>query len=126
VSLIMFAYVKVVGLMPGAARRSGWAWSPAASEANLAGVSASAKEHRGRPARWHGRAPAGVAVLGHVGQRFGDHEVRGRLHRRVQPPLQRAGIELNRHGRARRQGSERLAQAAVHEDRRGDAARQGP
>ena len=72
------------------------------------------------------RAPAGLAVLGHVGQGLGDHEVRGRLDGRVQPAVQRTGIELGGHGGARGQGGERLAQAAVDEDRRGDAARQGP
>jgi hypothetical protein len=71
-------------------------------------------------------APVGVAVLGHVGQGLGDHEIRGCLYGRVQPAVQAAGIEVNGYGRARGQGDERLAQAAVDEDRRGDATRQGP
>jgi hypothetical protein len=72
------------------------------------------------------RARARPAVLGHVGQRLGDHEVRGRLDGGVQPPVQRAGVELDGDERAGGQRGERGPQAAVGEDRRGDAARQGP
>ncbi|GAA2227837.1 hypothetical protein GCM10010430_04240 [Kitasatospora cystarginea] len=72
------------------------------------------------------RAPAGVAVLGHIGQGLGDHEIRGRLDRGVRPPVHGAGIELDGDDAARGQGGERRPQSSVGEDRRGDAARQGP
>ena len=60
-------------------------------------------------------------MLGGVRQRFGDDEVRGRLHRQRQLPAA-VEVELDRHRRAPRHGGKRGLQAAIGEDARMDPA----
>ena len=74
----------------------------------------------------HGhRSGVGAAVPAHVGQRFGDSEVRRGLDRRVRPAGQ-VDVDRDRHRKAQRQRADRAVEPALGEHRRVDAADEVP
>jgi len=62
-----------------------------------------------------------VGVLGRVGQRFGDHVVRGDLNR-LRRSARDLDVQVNWNGAAANQPSERRTQPALRQRRRVDAA----
>jgi integrase len=65
---------------------------------------------------------SGASVLGDVGERLGDDEVRGRLDGRGEPPHRHPVLDRHRHPRSQRAHS--CAQPALGQDRWQDAVRQ--